>query len=92
MKLAHAAAAQSIPPLMDTYKHRYRDLKSRFRDYHDLQQKQKSLRWQILLGACVLCLFIRFIAGMIFFYPNEAVIVSVEVPESQAAKSEVISL
>jgi hypothetical protein len=77
---------------MDTYKHRFLDLKSRWKQYHDLQQKQKSLRWQILLGACVLCLFIGFMAGMIFFYPNEAVIVSVEVPESELeAKSELIS-
>lgn len=47
----------------------------------------------ILLCACVICLFIGFMAGMILFYPREHVEVSVQVAESQSeVKSEQISL
>jgi hypothetical protein len=52
---------------MDTHKHRFLDLKPRWRDHYALQQKQKSLRWQTLLGACLLSLVIGFMAGMMFF-------------------------
>lgn len=66
---------------MDTYKHRYLGLKSRWTQYHDLQQKQKLFRRQILLVACVLCLFIGFMAGMILSSPQERIVVAVDVPE-----------
>jgi hypothetical protein len=68
---------------MDTHRHRYLYLKSRWKQYHDLQQKQKSLRWQILLGACELCLIIGFMAGVILTYPKDHVLVSVDAPESR---------
>ena len=78
---------------MDTYKQRYLDLISRWKEYSLLQEQLRKDRRIILLCACVVCLFIGFMAGMILFYPKEHVVVSVQVPESQSeVKSELISL
>ena len=78
---------------MDTYKDHYLALRSRWKEYSDLQQQLKKNRRVILFCSCVLCLFIGFMAGMILFYPTGHAVVSVEVPVSQSeAKSELISL
>jgi len=78
---------------MDTYKHRYLDLKSRWKQYYELQEQLRKNHRVILLCSCVLCLFIGFMTGMILFYPKEHVLVSVDLPESQPeANPELISL
>ncbi len=84
---------QKLPPLeklrinaprytqpMDDYTHSYLNLQSRCHEYSLLQMQLRKDRRIILLCACVLCLFIGFIAGMILFYPKEHVVVSVQVP------------
>ena len=78
---------------MDTYKDRYLELRSSWRQYYDLQQQLKKNRRVILFCSSVLCLIIGFMAGMFLFYPTGHAVVSVEVPVSQSeAKSELISL
>ena len=78
---------------MDDYKHRYLYLKSRWEEYSLLQVQLRKDRRIILLFACVLCLFVGFMAGMLLFSPKGHVVVSVQVPESQPeVKKEQISL
>jgi hypothetical protein len=55
---------------MNDYNHRYLELKSRWHEYYLLQVQLRKDRRIILLCACVLCLFVGFMAGMILFYPK----------------------
>jgi len=76
-----------------TYKDHYLELRSRWREYSDLQHQLKKNRRVILFCSCVVCLIIGFTAGMVLFYPTGHAVVSVEVPVSQPeAKSKQISL
>jgi hypothetical protein len=79
--MPHAKGDHNL--LMDTYKHRYLELKAKWDSYYDLQQRQKKNRRVILLCSCVLCLIIGFMAGMMLFSPKGHALVSVEVPKSQ---------
>lgn len=77
---------------MDDYKHRYLYLKSCWEEYSQLQLQIKKDRRIILLCACVLCLFIGFMAGMILFSLEGHVVVSLEAPaqKSEANKELII--
>ena len=67
---------------MDTYKQRYLDLKSRWRQYYDLQERLRKHRRVTTLVLCLGSLLIGFIVGMLVFSRQE-VIVSANVPDSR---------
>ena len=67
---------------MDSYKQRYLDLKSRWRQYYDLQERLRKHRRVTTLVLCLGCLLIGFIVGMLVFSRQE-VIVSANVPDSR---------
>ena len=78
---------------MDTYKQRYLDLISRWKEYSLLQEQLRKDRRIILLCACVVCLLIGFMAGMILFSPEGHVVARMELPANEPeAKKEQISL
>ena len=86
-------AIQQRPPilhLMDSYKQRYLELKSRFREYYDLQVYLKKYHRVTSLILCLACLLIGFILGMLVFSRQE-VIVSADVPNSKP-EAQTISL
>ena len=67
---------------MDTYKQRYLELKSRFREYYETQIQLKKYRRVTSLILCLGCLMIGFIVGMLVFGRQE-VIVSAVVSDSK---------
>ena len=79
-----------ILPLMDTYKHRYLELKSRWEEYDLLQVRLRKDRRVIYFTSCAACLLIGFIVGMLVFGRQE-VIVSANVPDSKP-EAQTISL
>jgi len=78
---------------MDTCKQRYLEIKSRWEENSRLQEQLRKDRRIILLCACVVCLLIGFMAGMLLFSPKGHVVVSMELPANESeAKKELISL
>jgi hypothetical protein len=53
---------------MDTYKHRYLDLKTRWKEYYELQEQLKKNRRVILITSCLGFLLLGFIAGISLLY------------------------
>ena len=72
---------------MDTYKQRYLELISRWTEYSEIEEQLRKDRRIILLCACVVCLLIGFMAGMILlFHEGHVCVARMELPANELGR------
>ena len=78
---------------MDKYVYRYKELLGRWEEYRKLQAQLKKSRRDVLIGACIACLLVGFMAGVFVAYPRERTVqVTIAEPQPETRQAATHSL